>query len=277
MLFLTFFKGPLTANWTSVMNRHLNTQVWSGVPVNNEALWDHVYDSFRRQYADMQERERAEDTLQRGISMRPGKLNAYLTEYEVHVEMAGYDPNSRLTLKIFTDGLPTELYKDALQLDRPRNYAEWKEAALTRHAEWVHFKHRSEQKQGVKLFNPFKPQYQPPRDPNAMDTSADRTRVRQIEAEQEEEHARVYAPDGEDPNRERHGGRLPPFPPMARFLKKRWEQKDKQGVQCYNCQKFGHIAKECFQRKQPRTLQPRSSTQARKTHQEEESNDEAKE
>ena len=27
MLFLTFFKGPLTANWTSVMNRHLNTQV----------------------------------------------------------------------------------------------------------------------------------------------------------------------------------------------------------------------------------------------------------
>ena len=27
MLFLTFFKGPLTANWTSVMNWYLNTQV----------------------------------------------------------------------------------------------------------------------------------------------------------------------------------------------------------------------------------------------------------
>ena len=38
MLFLTFFKGPLTTNWTSVMNQHLNTQVRSGVPVNNEAL-----------------------------------------------------------------------------------------------------------------------------------------------------------------------------------------------------------------------------------------------
>ena len=55
MLFLTFFKGPLTANWTSIMNRHLNTQVRSGVPVNDEALWDHVYNSFRRQYTDMQE------------------------------------------------------------------------------------------------------------------------------------------------------------------------------------------------------------------------------
>ena len=109
----------------------------------------------------MQERERAEDTLQQGISMKQGDLDVYITEYEVLVEMAGYDPNSRLTLKIFTDGLPTELYKDVLRLDRPRNYAEWKEAALTRHAEWVHFKHRSEQKRGVKLFNPFKTQYRP--------------------------------------------------------------------------------------------------------------------
>ena len=114
MLFLTFFKGPLTANWTSVMNRHLNTQVWSGVPVNDEALWDYVYDSFRRQYADMQEQERAEDTLQRGINMKPGELDAYIAEYKVLVEMARYDPNSRLTLKIFTDGLPMELYKDVL-------------------------------------------------------------------------------------------------------------------------------------------------------------------
>ena len=277
MLFLTFFNGPLTANWTSVMNHHLNTQVRSGVPVNDEALWDHVYDSFRRQYADMQEQERAEDTLQRGINMRPGELDAYIAEYEVLVKLAGYDPYSRLTLKIFTDGLPTELYKDVLRLDQPRNYTEWKEAALTHHTEWVHFKHHSEQKQGVKLFNPFKPQYQPPRDPNSMDTSADRTRARQIEAEAEGEHARVYAPKGEDPNQERPRGRQPPFPPRASFLKKRWEQKDKRGVQCYNCQKYRHITKECFQQRKPRTPQSGPSTQARRTHQGEESNDEAKE
>ena len=76
----------------------------------------------------MQEQERAEDTLQQGISMKQGDLDAYIVEYEVLVKMAGYDPNSQLTLKIFTDGLPTELYKDALRLDQPRNYAEWKEA-----------------------------------------------------------------------------------------------------------------------------------------------------
>ena len=98
------------------------------------------------------------------------------------------------------------------------------------HAEWIHFKHRSKQKQGVKLFNPFKLQYQPPRDPNAMDTSADRTRARQMEAEPEEEHVRVHK-DGH-PNQEGPAGQGPPFPPRARFLKRRWELKDKWEVQC---------------------------------------------
>ena len=129
----------------------------------------------------------------------------------------------------------------------------------------------------MKLFNPFKLQYQPPRNPNAMDTSVDRTRARQVEAEPEEKQARVYAPEEEDPNRERPGGQPPPFPPRASFLKKRWEQKDKQGVQCYNCQKYRHIAKECFQRRKPRTPQLGPSTQAKRTHQGEESDDEAKE
>ena len=42
----------------------------------------------------MQERERAEDTVQRGISMKQGDLDAYIAEYEVLVKMAGYNPNS---------------------------------------------------------------------------------------------------------------------------------------------------------------------------------------
>ena len=83
--------------------------------------------------------------------MKQGDLDAYIAEYEVLVEMARYNPNSQLTLKIFTDSLPTELYKDAMRLDQPRNYAEWKEATLTRQQEWIHLKHRSEQKQGVNV------------------------------------------------------------------------------------------------------------------------------
>ena len=107
-----------------------------------------------------------------------------------------------------------------------------------------------------------------------MDTLADRTQAQQAEAEPEKEHIRVH--EDRDPNREGPGRQQPPFPSRAGFLKKWWEQKDKQGVQCFNCQKYRHIAKECFQRKKPRTPQPGPLTQARKTYQGEESNNKAK-
>ena len=51
--------------------------------------------------------------------MKAGDLDAYIAEYKVLIEMAGYDPNSRLALKLFTDGLPAELYKEVIRMDRP--------------------------------------------------------------------------------------------------------------------------------------------------------------
>ena len=79
-------------------------------------------------------------------------------------------------------------------------------------------------------------------------------------------------PNRGDPKADAHYS-LPPHKPCEGFLKRQWEMKDKRGVQCYNCQKYGHIAKECFQRqRKPRS---ESSTKARQTH--EESDDEAKE
>jgi hypothetical protein len=86
---------------------------------------------------------------------------------------------------MFTNKLPHDLYQDILRLDNPRNYDEWKDAALQRQVEYVHCKNRHEQLQGTKvpkLYNPFV-RYQPRRDPNAMDTSANRGRVRLARAE----------------------------------------------------------------------------------------------
>ena len=38
---------------------------------------------------------------------------------------------------------------------------------------------------------------------------------------------------------------------------------DKRGVQCYNCQKFGHFAKHCFQQKKDKAPQGSPSSKAR--------------
>jgi hypothetical protein len=64
-----------------------------------------MFQSFRRQYADNQEQERAENILQRGIRMQGEDLDAYIAKYEGLVLEAGFNLHDRLCLKMFTDGL----------------------------------------------------------------------------------------------------------------------------------------------------------------------------
>jgi hypothetical protein len=89
-----------------------------------------MFQSFRQQYADNQEQEQAENALQRGIRMQGEDLDAYIAKYEGLVLEAGFNLRDWLCLKMFTDRLPHDLYRDILQLDNPRNYEEWKDAAL---------------------------------------------------------------------------------------------------------------------------------------------------
>ena len=145
MLFLTYIKGDLTTSWASSMGVDLNNEVRRTANPNADGLWDHVYSSFRRNFADLQEQERAEDTLQKGIYMEGDKFDEFTALYEWLTTEAGYDRNSRLALKFFTDGLPHELYRDTLRLDRPRNYDDWKTMAGERQVEWKHCDNRKKQ------------------------------------------------------------------------------------------------------------------------------------
>ena len=175
MFFLTFCKGPLMATWASTIARDIAARARRpDVGINDERLWTHLADSFRRQYADTMERERAEDVLQRGIKMKGENLDEYISRYEALTLEAGYRRDDPLCLRKFTDGLPHDLYKDCKRLDRPGNYEEWKESAIQRQGEYVHFKNRKEQVKGVPphLYNPFAPRQNTQatqRDPNAMD------------------------------------------------------------------------------------------------------------
>ena len=222
-----------------------------GVDLNNEVrrtrnphvdgLWDHVYNSFRRNFADLQEQERAEDTLRKGIHMEGDKFDEFAALFERLTTEAGYDRNSRLALKFFTDGLPHELYRDTLRLDRPRNYNNWKVMAGERQVEWVHCNNQKKQiarnQQASKLYNPWTPSHRR-RNPNATDTSADRGRANTAE---------TY--DHDRPETDRKGqAPMPPFAPREGYIRKQAEQRDMRGVQCYNCQKFRHFARNCFQK-----------------------------
>ena len=141
MLFLTFCKGPLMVTWASTIARDIaNRARQPGVGIRDERLWTHLVDLFRQQYADTMERERVEDVLQRAIKMKGEDLDSYIARYEALTLEAGYRRDDPLCLRKFTNGLPHDLYKDCMHLDRPGNYEQWKASAIHRQGEYVHFK-----------------------------------------------------------------------------------------------------------------------------------------
>ena len=138
------------ATWASTISRDVSTRARQpGIGIRDERLWTHLVDSFRRQYADTMERERAEDVLQRGIKMKGENLDEYVSRYEALTLEAGYRRDDPLCLRKFTDGLPHDLYKDCMRLDRPGTYEQWKESAIRRQGEYVHFKNRRAQVKGA--------------------------------------------------------------------------------------------------------------------------------
>src|SRR5258708_38332196 len=87
-----------------------------------------------------------------------------------------------------TDGLLQELYKKVYQFNKPCDYEEWKNATMCRQEQYIHMKakldlHRPKNPMPQQI--PTRGGWVPSRniiphftcDPNAMDTSTDRTRA----------------------------------------------------------------------------------------------------
>ena len=51
---------------------------------------------------------------------------------------------------------------------------------------------------------------------------------------------------------------MPPFALREGYIRRQREQRDMRGVQCFNCQKYGHFARNCFQKRKP-TIQGEGS------------------
>ncbi|SRR6266702_795180 len=136
---------------------------------------------------------------------------------------------------MFTDGLPTGLYQKVLELDRPVTYDQWKQAAINHQQDYIHMKARLKAHHGgIATSQPRG--WMPQRmltDPNAMDTSAGRTRGCITGSEEMDPAAMPqggYMPRGGYMQRGRGGGR-----------------RDLHEVECYTCHKKGHLSCNCPQ------------------------------
>ena len=240
-LFLTYIQRGNTTEWVDRLGEWLDYQIDARNPhrttVNNKWLWNSVELVFNRQYTDKLTQERAMAELKSGIKMKGEELDDYISHFKALVRHAGLAINDQLVVNIFTAGLPYNMYKELYNIQPPLiMYKEWRTTMIEQQKWFIHLKGRQEgfkqrlerfkapctNQQGWKM--PFgAPKYEP------MDTSPGRTRARLAEAED-------FMPGG---NR---WGQAAANPKKA--------QNDIREVICFNCDKKGHIARNCPQKQQ---------------------------
>ncbi len=169
--------------------------------------------------------------------MKGEDIDAYIVEVEELIRLAEYRFDVPQTIEMFTDGLPTGLYQKILELDRPTTYEQWKQAAINRQQDYIHMKAQLKAHRGG--ITTSRPRGWMPRhmltDPNAMDTSAGRTR------------GRVAGSEEINPATMPHGGYVPRGGYMQRGRGGGTRTRDLREVECYTCHKKGHLSRNCPQ------------------------------
>src|SRR6202012_5450461 len=96
-------------------------------------------------------------------------VDMYVAKFKTLVWKAGYDLGDQMTLEVFTNRLPTGLYKKILTINELQTYEGWCQGVLKRQENFIHMKARREaldKTYGRK--KPFKAPWsnKEPKDPN---------------------------------------------------------------------------------------------------------------
>ena len=201
MLFLTYIKGPNVQEWVGSQVGWLGRRLMTGGRRTDKHLYDSVMESFNTAFMDTMSLQKAKAEFQT-IKMEGGDLDTYIARFERLARIASYDLHNQMVLDRFGSGLTSGLYIAIVNSpNEPRNWTEWTRAAqkyqqkylLIRSSLGMRNPKDSKPHKKPQTLKQWKAAWKKPtsRDPDAMDTTPGRARVRKIDANERSELMRT--------------------------------------------------------------------------------------
>ena len=220
LIFLGYVRGPHVDKWVDDQIQETHNYIRNNADPDcdwHEHIWDRMINDFARTFQDLMSKEQARSELN-NLKMEKGDLDAYTTRFRHLARMALYRETDTKLCEDYFKGLPAGLQRTMITMepmDRYQVLGDWVEGAIRHHRKFMQLQaHFGTPPNKNNPRRPSKQQWQQgfARDPNAMDTSAGRTRA------------------------------------WAALTKEEKGRLMKEG-RCFNCKNMGHRSRECPDKK----------------------------
>jgi hypothetical protein len=253
-LFLGFIKGPNAKDWVKRWTNWTIDQFTTGRATTDEYYWSTIIHGFEDAFRDTGARERVEMCLNH-LLMTQNEVDIFLAQFETMAHEAQYPLDAAPTLSLLVSKLPFHMMNHIYKVNRPQTFIDWANTIRQYHQDNTAVQNLRVMHDEPWMRNPtkqkgFTPQQlakilgvkMPTPDANAMDTRADRSHSWR--------------------NNKGTKGRVSTTAPSTPSSKDTKKQRAER--RCFNCNKQGHISRNCPDKKDKPKTPNKPKVQARK-------------
>jgi hypothetical protein len=242
-LFLGFIKGPNVKDWVKWWTNWTIDQFSTGRATTDKYYWSTIIHGFEDAFRDTGTRECAEMYLNH-LLMAVHEVDISLAQFETMAHEAQYLLDAAPTLSLLASKLPFHMMNHIYKVNRPQTFVDWANAICQYHQDNTAVRNLRAMHEEPRMRNATKQKgftlqqlakilgvKMPTPDANAMDTRADRSR-----------------------SWNRNKGTKGCVSATAPSTPSKDTKKQHMEGRCFNCNKQGHISRNCPDKKdKPKT------------------------